>query len=96
MTHMKAMLIDDRQLVLGSANYELWSYRFQQEYLVLSSDPGLIAQFKAKIEAPDLACSRRLEGRIAPWRGRLADRRLEWLERLTLAVNGRSWEPSGR
>jgi cardiolipin synthase len=96
MTHMKAMLVDDRDLVLGSANYELWSYRFQQEYLILSSDPGLVAQFKERIETPDLAVSRRIEPRIAPLAGRLADLRLEWLERVTLAVNGRSWEPSGR
>jgi cardiolipin synthase len=96
MTHMKAMLIDDRQLILGSANYELWSYRFQQEYLVLSSDPGLVAQFREKIETPDLAVSRRIDPRISAVVGRLADLRLEWLERITLAVNGRGWQPSGR
>ncbi len=96
MTHMKAMLIDERTLVLGSANYELWSYRFQQEYLVLCSDPELVAQFKAKIERPDLSASRPFAGRISPWRGRLADLRLEGLERLTLMLTGRRWEPSGR
>jgi cardiolipin synthase len=96
MTHMKAMLIDDRYLVLGSANYELWSYRFQQEYVVLSDDAGLVAQFKEKIEQPDLALSRRVEPRVGRLAGRIADFRLEWLERITLAANGRSWEPSGR
>ena len=96
MTHMKAMLIDDRQLVLGSANYELWSYRFQQEYFLLSDDPGLVAQFRQKVELPDLALSRRVEPRIGRLAGRLADFRLEWLERITLAANGRRWEPSGR
>jgi cardiolipin synthase len=96
MTHMKAMLIDDRQLVLGSANYELWSYRFQQEYLLFCDDPELVRQFREKIETPDLAASRRIEPRIGALAGRLADLRLEWLERITLAVNGRDWEPSGR
>jgi cardiolipin synthase A/B len=96
MTHMKAMLIDDRHLVLGSSNYELWSYRFQQEYLILVDDPGLTAQFKERIEAPDLAVSRRSEPRIGPLAGRSADWKLEWIERITLKANGRQWEPSGR
>ena len=96
MTHMKAMLIDDRHLVLGSANYELWSYRFQQEYVVLSDDAELVGQFKERIELPDLAVSRRVEPRIGRLAGRVADFRLEWLERITLAASGRDWEPSGR
>jgi cardiolipin synthase A/B len=96
MTHMKAMLIDDRHLVLGSANYELWSYRFQQEFLVLSDDAGLVAQFKEKIEIPDLELARPVEPHIAGWAGRFADLRLEWLERIILAAYGRAWKPSGR
>jgi cardiolipin synthase len=96
MTHMKAMLIDDSVLVLGSANYELWSYRFQQEFLCIARDVDLVHQFKQRIEGPDLAESRR----IAPPRRRIAgplsDLRLTALERLTLLVNGRDWEPSGR
>jgi cardiolipin synthase len=94
MTHMKAMSIDDRWLVLGSSNYELWSYRFQQEYLMLVEEPELQAQFKEKIELPDLACSPRLRPTIGPWAGRLADLKLEYLERLTLKANGRTWTPS--
>jgi cardiolipin synthase len=95
MTHMKAMLIDDETLVLGSANFDLWSYRFQQEYLCFVTRQDVIAQFKEKIEAPDLVVAQPASPRRSFW-GWLADRRLEWLERLTLVANGRSWDPSGR
>jgi cardiolipin synthase A/B len=96
MTHMKAMLIDDRRLVLGSANFDLWSYRFQQEYLILAEDSELTAQFKTQVETPDLECSRPVVSKIGSLVGRWADARLEWLERITLAANGRRWEPSAR
>ena len=90
MTHMKAMLVDDRHLVLGSANYDLWSYRFQQEFLILADDAGLVRQFREQVEGPDLALSPRVEPDVSARRGRLADLRLAWLERFTLAVSGRS------
>jgi cardiolipin synthase len=94
MTHMKAMLLDDRHLVLGSANFELWSYRFQQEYVCIFTDPGVIAQFRQKVVHPDLARSRPTDRRIGRLKGMLADLRLEWLERLALGVNGRRFKPA--
>ncbi len=94
MTHMKAMSIDDRWLALGSSNYELWSYRFQQEYLMLVEEPALVAEFQEKVERPDLACSRRQQPTIGRVAGRLTDLKLEWIERITLKANGREWTPS--
>lgn len=93
MTHMKAMLVDDRSLVVGSANFDLWSYRFQQEYLCVITDPNVIAQFQERIVRPDLARSRATDHSIGRMRGRLADLGLESLERLALALNGRSFAP---
>jgi cardiolipin synthase len=59
MTHMKAMLVDDEVLLVGSANFDLISYRFQQEYLAEVTDPGLLAAFRARVVEPDLAQARR-------------------------------------
>jgi len=94
MTHMKAMLVDDRVLVVGSANFELWSYRFQQEYICVVTDPGLIAQFRERVVGPDCALARVTDRTIGRVRGVMSDLRLEWLERVALAVNGRSYTPA--
>ena len=58
MTHMKALLVDRRRLVLGSANFDVWSYRSQQEYLVVLTEPGLVEEFRSRVAEPDLARSR--------------------------------------
>jgi phosphatidylserine/phosphatidylglycerophosphate/cardiolipin synthase-like enzyme len=58
MTHMKALLVDRRWLVLGSANFDVWSYRSQQEYLVVLTEPGLVEEFRSRVAEPDLARSR--------------------------------------
>jgi cardiolipin synthase len=58
MTHMKALLVDRRWLVLGSANFDFWSYRSQQEYLAVVSEPRLVAEFRARVAEPDAARSR--------------------------------------
>jgi cardiolipin synthase len=58
MTHMKALLVDRRALVVGSANFDVWSYRSQQEYLAVVREPGIVAEFERRVVAPDLACSR--------------------------------------
>jgi cardiolipin synthase A/B len=57
MTHLKALLVDGRRLVLGSANLDVWSYRSQQEYLLVASEPALIEDFRRRVMEPDLACS---------------------------------------
>jgi cardiolipin synthase len=54
MTHMKALLVDDRTLVLGSANFDVWSYRFQQEFMAIVTDASLIEDFRARVVEPDL------------------------------------------
>lgn len=58
MTHMKAVLIDRRVLVMGSANFDVWSYRSQQEYVAVIREPGIVAEFGRRVAEPDLACSR--------------------------------------
>lgn len=54
MIHMKAMLVDGNALVMGSANFDVWSYRSQQEFVCVVTDPGVIADFKARVVDEDL------------------------------------------
>jgi len=57
MTHVKALLVDGRRLVLGSANYDVWSYRWQKEYLAVITDPAVVEAFRTRVAAPDQARS---------------------------------------
>ncbi len=57
MTHMKALLVDDRCVVLGSANFDVWSDRSQHEYVLVASEPRTIAEFRRRVVEPDLARS---------------------------------------
>ena len=57
MTHLKAMLIDNRYLIAGSSNFDYLSYRLYQEIIAIISDPLLIADFRARVMLPDLADS---------------------------------------
>lgn len=49
MSHMKAILIDDKKLIFGSSNYDLVSYFFEQEVVFISEDPMLIAAFNDQV-----------------------------------------------
>jgi cardiolipin synthase len=57
MTHLKAMLIDNKYLVAGSSNFDYLSYRLYQEIVAVISDPQLIEDFRARVLLPDLAKS---------------------------------------
>ena len=61
MSHLKAMLIDDKCLVTGSSNFDYLSYRLHQEAIAILTNPELIADFRARIAGVDLANSRALE-----------------------------------
>jgi cardiolipin synthase len=92
MTHMKALLVDGRSLVLGSANFDVWSYRFQQEFLAIVTDATVISDFTARVLEPDLARSAHCEATL----GNLASRLLEWklgaIE--TLSAHWKTWRRS--
>lgn len=57
MTHLKAMLIDNRYLVAGSSNFDYLSYRLYQETIAIITDHRLIADFSERVMLPDLANS---------------------------------------
>jgi cardiolipin synthase len=71
LTHLKAILVDGRDLVMGSANFDFFSYSIYQELVAIVSDPGVIAAFKERVVLPDLERSARFEGRVRPARGRM-------------------------
>jgi cardiolipin synthase len=70
MSHLKAMLIDDRWLVLGSSNFDVLSYRVHQEILAIVTDAEVIADFRRRVVDEDLACSTPAPAQ-APRTGRL-------------------------
>ncbi len=88
MTHMKALLVDDEVLVLGSANFDLWSYHFQGEYLARVTDPALIEDFRDRVAAEGVRGSRPVAAPAGPLRGGLARLALRSLESLTLRLSG--------
>ena len=57
MTHLKAMLIDNRYLVAGSSNFDYLSYRLYQETIAIITDRRVISEFSERVMLPDLANS---------------------------------------
>ncbi len=53
MTHVKAMLLDDHTLVLGSSNFDYLSYHVQQELFVVIRDPAVVRSFVERVVEPD-------------------------------------------
>jgi cardiolipin synthase len=52
MSHLKAMLLDEEILALGSSNFDFPSFYSLEEFLALIRNPGLIASFQAEVLAP--------------------------------------------
>ena len=53
MSHLKAILVDDETLLLGSSNYDFASYYFEQEVVLAVKDKTLIDLFKRKVLLTD-------------------------------------------
>jgi len=74
MLHTKAMLVDDDALVIGSSNFDVFSYRVQQEMIAIVRDRRLIEKFRRDVLEPDLARSvapcRTIDPRFESWKHR--------------------------
>ncbi len=57
MSHLKAILIDDSRLFLGSNNFDFVGYEVQQEVVLSSKEPGIIGEFRDRVLEPVLASS---------------------------------------
>lgn len=66
MTHLKAMLIDNKYLVAGSSNFDYLSYRLYQEIVGVITDAHLIEDFRARVLLPDLAKSLAVDCHASP------------------------------
>ena len=66
MCHVKAVLIDGAQLILGSCNFDFVAYDLQQEVVLRTDDRALVEQFQDRVLAPMLAES--VPARSAPAR----------------------------
>jgi cardiolipin synthase len=53
MNHMKAMVIDDEILVVGSSNFDLMSYHLLEELFVITRAPDLLEAFRRRVWRPD-------------------------------------------
>lgn len=56
-THVKAILVDDRSLVLGSSNFDFLSYRLLDEILAIVQEPRIIDDFVRRVASVDVARS---------------------------------------
>ena len=57
MSHLKAILIDDNKLILGSYNFDFVGYEVQQEVVLSTAEPGLVHEFRERVLTPDLNAS---------------------------------------
>lgn len=57
MSHLKAMLIDDEKLIVGSTNFDWPTYYLLAETIAIITDPQLIAEFRERVVNPDMDCS---------------------------------------
>jgi len=54
MSHLKAILIDDEKLIIGSSNFDFISYYYEQEVVLVTTAEEIVEEFKNKILEPDL------------------------------------------
>lgn len=66
MCHIKAVLVDGSQLILGSCNFDFVSYDLQQEVVLWTEEPALVGEFRQRVLEPMLATS--VPARSAPSR----------------------------
>ena len=57
MSHLKAVLVDDARLIIGSYNFDFVGSELQQEVALSAADPSLIHDFQTRILQPALSHS---------------------------------------
>jgi cardiolipin synthase len=82
MSHLKAIVIDDRTLITGSSNFDWLTYTYQPEIIAVIERPETIETFRARVLEPDLAISPPAEGPCDERRARLAWRVIRALSRI--------------
>lgn len=67
MTHVKAALIDGRELIAGSSNFDFVSYRTSADYVATIRDPAMIAEAETRLFTPLRALSQPVVAADVPW-----------------------------
>jgi cardiolipin synthase len=87
MSHLKAMLVDDQFLVVGSSNFDFLSYRVYEEIVAIITDSDVIANFREQVMIEDLRHSERVEEQVEARRSGWAGLRLKLFNKgLTLLL----------
>lgn len=87
MSHIKAMLVDDEALVVGSSNFDYLSFHAHQEVLAIVRDPEVIAQYKRDVLEPDLAQSVAPAGEYSHFRQACRERSTRWAGAVAVSVS---------
>ena len=87
MSHIKAMLVDDEALVVGSSNFDYLSFHTHQEVLAIVRRPAVIAQYKRDVLEPDLAHSVAPTGDYSNVLQTLSERSLRGVGRVAVPVS---------
>jgi cardiolipin synthase len=69
MVHLKAILVDERHLIVGSSNFDFLSSRFLQELVAVITDQRTIADFKKRVLEKDLGSTAAARERVPNWKG---------------------------
>ncbi|MCK5125300.1 MAG: phosphatidylserine/phosphatidylglycerophosphate/cardiolipin synthase family protein [candidate division Zixibacteria bacterium] len=87
MLHLKSMLIDNKYLVIGSCNFDYFSYAFEQEIIAIITNDEIIEDFKKRVIEYDLSQSTLDSGTISNWRGRRRDIEMRLVSKLMHLFN---------
>ncbi len=82
MSHLKGMLIDSENLIVGSSNYDFLSYRAHIENIAIIRDAGVVRQFVERVIEADLKNSRPATAEELATDGRKAKRSMQILENI--------------
>lgn len=69
MMHLKAILIDDDYLLVGSSNFDFLSASVLQEIVAGTSDPAAIADFRRRVLEEDLSKTYAANTSVPAWKG---------------------------
>lgn len=87
LTHLKAMLIDNKFLIVGSSNFEFLSYNLYHELVAVVKQPETIAAFREKVMLPDLQISLPYQAPVRPVMGKIRDVQFKAIGRLSRLWN---------
>lgn len=99
MIHMKAIVLDRRELLFGSANFDFMCYRVQPEYVLTGRDPVLVKAFFRNVWEPFMRASREVDIPEESLRGPLSTWMVRFFDRCVARWGANAWfipEPGNR